>query len=164
MVTGSVAAMTYGEPRMTLDVDLVVALDASRVDGFLAAFPESEFYRPPSDVVRVEVARDARGHFSLIHHETGMKADIYVAAGDDLHRWGLAHRRRLRVTGGDLWLAPPEYVILRKLEFWREGASDKHLRDIRAMLGAGVTLERAFLERELEQRGLRSAWERVSSG
>jgi len=162
MVTGSVASMIYGEPRLTLDVDIVLALDAARAEELLAAFPESGFYRPPLEVVRAECAREARGHFNLIHHETGMKADVYLAARDELHRWGLAHRRRVRFGEGSLSLAPPEYVILRKLEFWREGGSEKHLRDVRAMLSAGPELDRGFLDAELRRRGLDEAWRRVA--
>lgn len=162
MVTGSVASMIYGEPRLTLDVDLVIALDPARAAEFLAAFPESDFYRPPLDVVQVECAREARGHFNLIHHETGMKADVYLAASDALHVWGLAHRRRIRFGEGELSLAPPEYVILRKLEFWREGGSEKHLRDVRAMLAASPDLDRRFLDAELRRRGLEEAWRRVT--
>jgi hypothetical protein len=60
-----------------------------------------------------------------------------------------------------MWVAPPEYVILRKLEFWREGGSEKHLRDVRAMVAAGLPLDRAFLDTELRQRGLEAAWGRV---
>lgn len=56
MVTGSTASMIYGEPRLTLDVDLVVDLPVERAAEFLSAFPESEFYRPPLEVVRVECA------------------------------------------------------------------------------------------------------------
>ena len=162
MVTGSTASMIYGEPRLTLDLDLVVELQVERAPEFLAAFPEAEFYRPPLEVLRVECSRDSRGHFNLIHHETGMKADIYLAAQDDLHRWGLAHRRRIPFGPGQLWLAPPEYVILRKLEFWREGGSEKHVRDVRAMLAAGVALDRAFLDAELHRRGLVEIWRRVT--
>jgi hypothetical protein len=111
--------------------------------------------------VRLECARDARGHFNLIHHETGMKADVYQAARDALHRFGLAHRRRIPLGSGQLWLAPPEYVILRKLEFWREAGSEKPLRDVRAMLAADLALDRAFLETELHRRGLDEAWRAV---
>ena len=161
MVTGSTASMIYGEPRLTLDLDLVVELQVERAPEFLAAFPEAEFYRPPLEVLRVECSRDSRGHFNLIHHETGMKADIYLAAQDDLHRWGLAHRRRIGFGPGQLSLAPPEYVILRKLEFWREGGSEKHVRDVRAMLAAGVALDRVFLDAELHSRGLEEIWRRV---
>jgi len=161
MVTGSVATMVYGEPRLTLDVDLVVALERSRAQDLLHAFPESDFYRPPLEVVLLECERTARGHFNLIHHATGMKADVYLAAADDLHRWGLANRRRVVFEGRELPLAPPEYVIVRKLEFWREGGSEKHIRDLRAMLEAGVVLDSAFLETEIRRRGLQEAWQEV---
>jgi hypothetical protein len=159
MVTGSVASMLYGEPRLTLDVDLVVELDVEGADRFLDAFPEAEFYRPPLEVVRIECSRESRGHFNLIHYETGMKADVYPASRDELHRWGLEHRRRIAYGSGHLWLAPPEYVILRKLEYWREGGSEKHLRDVRAMLAADLALDRAFLDEELRRRGLEEAWQ-----
>jgi hypothetical protein len=154
--------MIYGEPRLTLDLDLVVQLEVEHAAEFLAAFPETEFYHPPLEVARLECARESRGHFNLIHHETGMKADVYLAAGDALHRWGLAHRRRVPFGAGQLSLAPPEYVILRKLEFFREGGSEKHLRDVRAMLAAGVALDRAFLDAELHRRGLEEIWLRVA--
>jgi hypothetical protein len=84
MATGSVASMIYGEPRLTLDLDLVIELPANRVEAFLAAFPESEFYRPPVEVVRLECSRESRGHFNVIHHETGAKADVYLAGRDRL--------------------------------------------------------------------------------
>jgi len=154
MVTGSIASTIYGEPRLTLDVDLVIELDADRSADLLDAFPASGFYRPPVEVVRIEASRNARGHFNLIHHETGMKADIYLAARDALHRWGLTRRRRIPFGDGEISLAPPEYVIIRKLEFWREGSSDKHLRDVRAMIAAGIELDRDFLDVELRRRGL----------
>jgi hypothetical protein len=163
MVTGSIASMVYGEPRLTLDLDLVLELGAERAAKFLAAFPEAEFYRPPLEVVRLECSRDSRGHFNLIHHETGMKADVYLAARDELHRWGLAHRRRVHVGARQLWLAPPEYVILRKLEFWRDGGSEKHLRDVRAMLAADLALDRPFLEAELRRRGLEEIWRQLGT-
>lgn len=86
-----------------------------------------------------------------------MKADVYVAADDDLHRWGLANRRLVLFEGMELPLAPPEYVIVRKLEFWREGGSEKHVRDVRAMLEAGLVLDNTFLETEIRARSLQEA-------
>ena len=59
-------------------------------------------------------------------------------------------------------MAPPEYVIVRKLEFYREGGSEKHLRDIRAMLEASPdAIDRAELERLIGERGLYDAWKNV---
>ena len=56
-------------------------------------------------------------------------------------------------------IAPPEYVIVRKLEYFREGHSEKHLRDIRAMLAvSGEQLDRATLNEWIQRQGLESEW------
>jgi len=72
-VTGSTAAIIYGEPRLTHDVDIVVALSPRDVHAFVEAFPLEEFYCPPEDVLAIEVRRGQRGHCNLIHHDTGFK-------------------------------------------------------------------------------------------
>ncbi len=161
MITGSVASMIYAEPRATLGVDLAIELPLERTGEFLAAFPESDFYRPPLEVVREECARESRGHFNLINHDTGFKADVYLAGADSLHRWALDNRRRIEHESAPFTLAPPEYVILRKLEFWREGRSDKHLRDIRGLLMSNLELDEEFLDREIASRGLHDPWQRA---
>lgn len=158
MATGSIAAMTYGEYRTTNDVDVILTLPPSDASKIGAAFPLEEFYCPPLDVILLEAARAEHGHFNLLHHDTGFKTDIYLAGSDALTRWALAHRQRIPLGNSIIWLAPPEYVIIGKLEFFREGGSEKHVRDIRGML-AVTEIDRAFLEREIETRQLQDAWQ-----
>ena len=50
MVTGSAASMAYGEPRLTLDVDIVLELPRDRVEHLAGAFPAPDFYCPPTDI------------------------------------------------------------------------------------------------------------------
>lgn len=162
MVTGSTAGILYGEPRMTHDVDIVVALAPEGVEAFVAAFPLDDFYCPPEDVLAIEVRRGQRGHCNLIHHATGFKADIYLAF-DELHRWALQHRRALELDGVTVQIAPVEYVIVRKLEYYREGKSSKHLRDIRGMLDvSGPMIDHAKLAQLVQERGLADAWAAVA--
>ena len=116
---------------------------------------------PPDETLRLQTARAARGMFNLIHHATQFKADIYVAASDPLHAWALSHRRRISLEGSAMWLAPPEYVILRKLEYLREGGQDKHVRDIRFIL-AGTEIDRTVLDREVARLGLEAEWQRCT--
>ena len=159
MVTGSVASMVYGEPRLTHDIDLVVELRRGDVGRLKEAFDDESFYRPPDEVVESEARRRIRGRFNLIHHETGYKADVYLVGDDPLHRWAMAHRVCLDLPGGRLWLAPPEYVIVRKLEYFREGGAEKHLRDIAGILevsGAGIDLE--AVKARVKELGLEAAW------
>ena len=66
------------------------------------------------------------------------------------------------VMGETLVLAPPEYVIVRKLEYYREGGSDKHLRDTRGMLHvSGAQIDHAALDEWFEKRGVREQWQKV---
>ena len=80
-----------------------------------------------------------------------------IAARDPLHAWALAQRRRISLDEGGAWIAPPEYVILRKLEYLREGTQDKHVRDIRFMLAAS-DIDRAFVDAEVARLGLQAQW------
>ena len=58
-------------------------------------------------------------------------------------------------------MAPPEYVIVRKLEYYREGRSDKHLRDIRFILAA-TAVDRAMIGLEVAERGLSIEWHAIA--
>jgi len=112
-------------------------------------------------VIAVEVAREQRGHFHIIHHETGFKADVYLSGRDPLHAWGLARARQLEVEGQVL-VAPPEYVILRKLEYYQEGGLEKHLRDVRSMPNTSPeAIQSAELEQQIAARGLQEAWRQI---
>jgi hypothetical protein len=123
MVTGSVAAMIYGEPRLTNGVDLVVFTGRDEIARLAEAFSESEFYFPPAEVIGVELARERGGHFKIIHHKSGHKADVYLGGSDPFHAWALSRARRLDAEGETLMVAPAEYVIVRKLEYFRDGGS-----------------------------------------
>jgi hypothetical protein len=162
MVSGSVAVIIYGEPRLTHDVDLIVVLDRAHIARLPDVFPPAEFYCPPVDVIAVEAAREQRGHFNIIHHKTAFKADVYLSGRDPLHAWGLARARQLEVEGQVLVVAPPEDVILRKLEYYRDCGSGKHLRDIRSMLNTSPqSIQIAELEQQIAARGLQEAWRQV---
>jgi hypothetical protein len=163
IVSGSVAAMLYGEPRLTNDIDLILFLRAEDVMRVAEAFPAAEFYLPPSDIIQVEWARTQRGHFNVIHLESGLKADCYLAGQDELHAWAFDRAQQYAAGQLRVTLAPPEYVIVRKLEDWREGGSEKHRRDIRSMLAvSGDRIDRAALDHWIQRRGLASEWSKVT--
>ena len=98
VVTGSVAAIVYGIPRLTHDVDLVVELGSIDAQNrVIKEFPNEKFYCPPPEVVREESARESGGHFNLLHHGTGFKADVYLIGKDLLQQWALEHRKRFEM-------------------------------------------------------------------
>jgi hypothetical protein len=162
MVTGAVASIIYGEPRLTYDIDVVIELKSEQSEKIGEAFPSDQFYCPPMEIVRLEAERPLRGHFNIIHHETGLKADFYTMGKDKLHSWGMSNRKRIDLEGEPLWLAPVEYVILRKLEYYREGESEKHLQDIISILEiSSDQINFQQLEEKIQENALQKEWDKV---
>ena len=160
MVIGGVAGIIYSEPRYTQDVDLLAKLLPGQAGELAAAFPPGEFYVPPIEVIEEEARRPSHGHFNLSHHESGFRADFYLAGEDATHAWGLSRRRSITVRGEMLWLAPIEYVILGKLKFYREGGSVRHLEDIARMLRISADqIDYAELETKVAEHLLGPQWE-----
>jgi hypothetical protein len=164
MITGATAAIIYGQPRLTNDLDLVLELVSTDIEKLRTAFPDADFHVPSADEIAVEIARPTRAHLNLIHFETGFKADLYPVGADPLHRWAMPRRRRVPHGDSGISVAPPEYVILRKLEYFREGGSAKHVTDIRAMLEiSGDQLDRPALTHWLDRLGLNATWQEIAS-
>ena len=160
MIVGSFASAAYGEARLTLDIDIVVQLSGERVQRFVDAFPNPEFY------VSESAAREAvavRGQFNVIHPGSGNKVDFMIARDD---AWGESQfRRRVRkliLPDREAFVAAPEDVILGKLWYYQEGGSEKHLRDIAGMLQVGdEEIDRNYIADWAEQLGLQEPWQAV---
>lgn len=161
MVAGSVAMLAYGEGRNTEDVDIVLALNPATASRLPALFPEAEFYCPHPETLLIEVNRPEHGHFNIYHHASGLRADVYLFnAAQPFARWAMTRRQQVNFENVPIWLAPPEYVIVYKLEFFREGGSTKHLRDIYGMIRL-TALDHPLLEAEIARRGLQEEWLRA---
>jgi len=158
LVSGSVATAIYGEPRNTLDIDLAVFPAPGQIAIFPRLFPATDFYLPPIDIITLECRRTSRGHFNIIHHTTGIKADIYPSRNHPFLKWAMEHRQRVATPAAEISLAPPEYVILHKLEFYREGGHQKHLRDIAGVINQS-SLDLAFLASATATLRLETEWQ-----
>lgn len=156
-VTGSTVTIFYGEPRFTNDIDIVVDLPLNRVEEFCRQFPEDEFY------VSIEAAKDAVGRrsmFNIIQPGSGLKVDVIVPVPSEFNRSRFARARR--VKAGEDWdasFSSPEDAILKKMEFFREGGSDRHLRDIASVLRtSGDEIDTGYIEEWAVTLGLTDVW------
>ena len=128
----------------------------------LRTFPIDEFCCPPSETIQAELQRTTNGHFNIIHHKTGFKVDIYLAGQGKLNLWGLEQKKPVDLYGETFWLAPIEYVILKKLEYYREGGSEKHLRDIIGMMTvSGDQIDFKLLDGKAKESGLDKEWKHI---
>lgn len=164
LVSGSIAAIIYGEPRLTNDIDVVVFLNREDCVRLGESFSGDDFYLPPPDVLHLEARRELRGHFNIIHVDSGMKMVCYTAGRDEFHAWAFRSSRSIDYHGEKVALAPAEYVIVRKLEYYREGGSDKHLRDIRSMmLISDELIDRVVLSEWVQRKGVVEQWRKVEA-
>jgi len=161
MITGSVAAIFYGEPRLTNDVDLVVHLSKHDLKKFMSCYPNSDYYCPPVEVLEIETSRSCNSHFNLIHHDSGLKADIYPLTRNPLLIWGMENRLQIEIKEGtQYWFAPVEYVIVKKMHFYKEGNSPKHISDIVNMLKSDLSKEQVLLITQFAAKtGVSDIWE-----
>lgn len=143
-IGGSIAAAFAGEPRTTLDIDIVAALDESHVAPFVARVSNA-FCVDEDAVVR---AVRTHGTVNLIHEATQFKVDLFIAGGTPLDAQQLARRRRVEVGGHVLYVHPPEDILLQKLRWFRRGGevSDRQWRDLRGIVRTqGKRLDVAYL-------------------
>ncbi len=159
-ITDSVASMFYGESRSTSDIDVVVAIDVARITEFCGSFPEPTYY------VSVDAARAAAagaGQFNIIEPAQGVKADIIIPRPSPHHEAMLRRAKRVEVVAGlGAMLASAEDVILSKRVFFREGGSDKHVRDIASMLRVqGDAIDLGYVNRWAARLGVANEWDTV---
>jgi len=162
LVTGSMATIAYGEPRFTNDIDVVVRLFQHHVDGLCDAFPPDEFYISRESVLE---ALEHHTQFNILHPRSGLKIDLMVAEYSDFNHSRFERARPLSTAPeATVTFASPEDVIIKKLEFFKEAGSDKHLRDIAGVLAVmGDEIDRVYIERWAGRLGLTDAWNLVTS-
>lgn len=156
-VVGSLASMAYGEPRFTNDVDILVALTLDKITVLCETFTPPDYYLS-ENAMREAISR--QGQFNLIHIPSGLKVDFIIARSDEYTRVEINRGKRLSVPGEfDAWFAGPEDIILNKLIYYKEGLSEKHLRDIASMfrLKSG-SLDIGYLEHWAEKLGVSTQW------
>ena len=133
MVVGGFAAIFYGEPRLTIDVDIVVDMKWNHIGPFVAAFPIPDYY------VSEEGIRDSLQRcypFNVIQPTTGAKVDLVPLPRDPFTRAAFQRRQRMEYdeAGHSATFITAEDIIVAKLIAYRETESDKHLRDARGVL------------------------------
>jgi len=160
-VGGSLAAMMYGELRLTTDIDVVVHLRPQDVPRLLARFPHPRYYR--DEHAALEAIRTG-SQFNIIDNETGLKADIFIA-GDAISRLQVDNARRMETAfGGMVMVSPPEELILMKMKYYSFAWTEKHLRDISGMLDSPLQeIDEARIRSLAERHGLAHVWEAVQS-
>jgi hypothetical protein len=161
-VVGSIASMAYGEPRFTIDVDIVAELSMENVDALCSRFAAPEFYISEH---AVRQAIQNRFQFNIIHPASGLKVDVIVPATNEFTKSEKQRVRRITSDGEySAWFGSPEDVLLNKLIYYKlsGGESQKHLRDIGGMIKLlGSQLDRQYVTYWAGKLNVLAEWELV---
>ncbi len=103
------------------------------------------------------------GQFNILHPGSGLKIDVMVADDSPFNASRFGRSRSVLVAPDTSPLfASPEDVILKKLEYYREGGSEKHLRDIAGVLKImGNQLDHEYLTIWAMRLGVSRQWQVV---
>ena len=159
MLAGSFASTYHGTPRATRDIDLVIDPARESLDAFVAALPPEDFY------VSHEAARDAfarRSRFNVIDLASGWKFDLIIRKERPFSVEEFGRRERAELFSVRVYVTSAEDTVISKLEWAREGESERQLRDVAGVAAVkGEDLDRGYIERWARELGLVDLWQQA---
>ena len=163
LVGGSIASSLFGEPRQTLDADLIARLLGHHAEPLIQRL-SAEFY---ADLAAILDAIRTQGCFNLVHLETMTKVDVFVRWRDPFAQSQFARRQAKSIGESSplqLYFASAEDTVLSKLEWFRKGGevSDRQWRDLLGVLKVqSLALDRAYLREWAGRLGITDLLERA---
>jgi hypothetical protein len=146
-ITGGVAALAYGDPRTTRDLDLVIAIDSSNIQTLVTALEAAGFYCPPLAVEAVQAGRETI--LSVTHSELLLNADLMMNGTTEFDQTKLSRRQLVSISLDEnemFWLISPEDLILAKLQWGQRSQSEKQWRDVLGVMKVqGENLDGSYL-------------------
>ena len=131
MISGSIASIAYGKPRLTYDMDIIIDLDQSQAKDLASSF-DKEWSVDLEDILE---AIQKRGHFNIIHFQSGSKIDFFLRGETKFAQTEFERRRKEKFDKKrQASFATPEDIIIKKLDYYQHGGAEKHLEDIRGIL------------------------------
>lgn len=164
-IWGGLAVVAHGEPRFTMDMDVLLSHHGFQQDLFVRRLQETHYH---VDHIAVQGAIGQGGTFNVIHLETHIKTDFYVPRGDDgahraLFKRALAERVRLPFDEArHAAYVSAEGAIASKLLAFLDSGSTRHLEDMGSIVRVqGAKLDAAGIDVVAARLGALGAWRAV---
>ena len=155
MLTGSMAMNYYAQPRMTRDIDVVVALRPMDAERVVKLF--SPDYYVSREAVDSSIAQQSL--FNLIHNESVIKVDCIVRKQTDYRLTEFNRRQRIKIQDFATWIVSKEDLILSKLFWAKDSHSELQLRDVKNLVATGC--DHVYIERWTDELGLTNLWQEI---
>lgn len=156
-ITGGVAAIAYGEPRTTNDLDVVMSIQPQDISSLASALEQAGFYVPG-----LEDAISGRLNIlQVTHQESIARADLMIAGSDNFSLIQFERKQQYPLPDGtEVYLVSPEDLVLNKIRWGQQSQSEKQHRDVLAVLKTqGEDLDYGYLKDWAERLGILAALE-----
>ena len=119
---------------------------------------------PPWERMNSFAIRSQSSKRSVFHFSSGMKIAFFSDKKDAVARSQIERGRRLPALPGlTAVFSSTEELIVKKLQYYQLGGSDKHLRDVRAMLEiSGEEIDLGRIGEWVDRLDLAEVWALVS--
>lgn len=120
-IRGSIASSIYGMARATLDIDIIADIKSKHIK-YLNESLKDKYYID-SDMISQAIRLNSS--FNIIHLETMIKIDIFIAKDDTYSHIAIERRTKDTIEEcenvTEFYFASPEDIILNKLEWYLTG-------------------------------------------
>ena len=165
MIGGAVASWAWGEPRSTLDLDLVVDIPLESIQHLANELMKRDMLVPGEIILDIILEDRSDLPINAVHMHSGYKADLYpVREGDELRASAFSRRQKVDLGEplGEVYLHSPEDLIIYKLWYYSISQQTKHLRDITSIV---MTLEdeldHSYIEKWAMDKGVINIWREI---
>ena len=161
MLTGSFAAVYYGAPRSTQDIDFVISATPEQLRTFDRLLPKNEYYL---DVQSAIEAQKRESPFNVIDKATGWKIDFIIQKSRPFSEQEFRRRTEVNFKGVLLFVASAEDVILSKLEWAKRSQSQRQIEDVIRVLNMHRdSLDQMYLQKWINELELAAEWKAAQS-
>ena len=153
MLTGSMAMNYYAQPRMTRDIDLVVAISAADVDKVFRLFH-------PDYYIARQAVEDSLAHesvFNVIDQESVIKVDCIIRKSSPYRIAEFERRKRVILQGFPTFIVSKEDLMISKLDWAKDSHSEMQLRDVKNLAATGY--DGQYVDHWTKSLGLASLWD-----
>jgi hypothetical protein len=163
-LTGGAAVVTWGKPRFTADVDIVVELFAKDIKPLAAAFRRELSEGAHVDEEQMRTEQERAGEFNIVEPTLGLKADFFISPGGPEQELRLQRVRTETIADVPVRFISPEDLILAKLAWYRESGeiSTRHREDAESIVAVqGDNLDMEYLRKSAARLGVADALTRM---
>src|SRR5438309_6938566 len=154
MLTGSMAMNYYAQPRMTRDIDVVIAIAPDDVHRVAALFQPD--YYVSEERIRESIVRESI--FNLIHQDTVIKVACIIRKRSEYRRVEFERRHKISILDFSTFIVSKEDLIISKLFWAKDSHSEIQLGDVKNLIATGY--DEGYLRRWTRQLGLDSLFQK----